>query len=75
MYGKILAPLDGSELAEHTLEHLRVLLKGCETPEVIILRVIEPLAAQTLSAFSRTSSPVLTEMENKNKLSLFLFST
>ncbi len=67
MYRKVLAPLDGSELAEHTLEHLKVLLKGCEAPEVIILRVIEPLPAQTLSTFSHTSSPILTEMENKNR--------
>lgn len=67
MYSKILAPLDGSELAEHTLEHIRVLLKGCDVPEVVIMRVIEPLPAQTLSAFSHTSSPVLTEMENKHR--------
>jgi len=42
MYNKILVPLDGSKLAEHILEHVKVLAKG-DSHEVILLRIIEPL--------------------------------
>jgi len=43
MYKKILAPLDGSELAEHVLDHVKAVAKGCHDPQVILLQVIEPL--------------------------------
>ena len=43
MYKKILAPLDGSQLAECTLAHTRAVAKGCQVPKVILLRVIEPI--------------------------------
>ena len=43
MYKKILVPLDGSELAEHVLEHVKAIAKGCQAPQVVLLQVIEPL--------------------------------
>ena len=43
MYKKILAPLDGSELSECSLKHIRAIATGCHVPEVILLRVIEPV--------------------------------
>jgi len=43
MYRKILAPLDGSEFSEHSLEHVKAVAKGCRAKEVVLLRVIEPL--------------------------------
>lgn len=43
MYKKILVPLDGSELAEHVLDHVKAVAKGCHDPQVILLQVIEPL--------------------------------
>ena len=43
MYSKVLAPLDGSELAECTLEHVKAISKGCGTQDVILLSVIEPI--------------------------------
>ncbi|MDD4984478.1 MAG: universal stress protein [Dehalococcoidales bacterium] len=42
MYKKILAPLDGSELSECTLRHLKAVAKGCQTPEVVLLYIVEP---------------------------------
>ncbi len=44
MYKKILAPLDGSEVAECTLAHTKAIAKGCKVPKVVLLRVIEPLS-------------------------------
>ena len=43
MYKKILVPLDGSELAECVLPHVEAIVKGCHVPEVIFLRVVEPV--------------------------------
>lgn len=42
MYQKILAPLDGSELAECVVEHIKAIAIGCHVPTVVLLRVIEP---------------------------------
>jgi nucleotide-binding universal stress UspA family protein len=44
MYKKIMVPLDGSELAECVLPHLETIVKGCESPEVIVVKVVEPLS-------------------------------
>jgi nucleotide-binding universal stress UspA family protein len=51
MYKKILAPLDGSELAERALEHVKTVIKGWRAPKVILLQVIPRPAhpAHTLS--------------------------
>ena len=41
MYKKILAPLDGSELSECSLSHLKAVANGCHVPDVVLLRVVE----------------------------------
>jgi nucleotide-binding universal stress UspA family protein len=43
MYKKILVPLDGSDLSEAVLDHVAAIAKGCQVPEVILIRVREPL--------------------------------
>jgi nucleotide-binding universal stress UspA family protein len=43
MYKKILVPLDGSDIAECALEHVKAIALGCNVPEVILFRVVEPL--------------------------------
>ena len=42
MYQKILAPLDGSELSESILRHVKTVATGCQVPEVVLLTVIQP---------------------------------
>jgi nucleotide-binding universal stress UspA family protein len=42
MYKRILVPLDGSELAECSLEHVKGIALGCHVPEVVLLGVVEP---------------------------------
>ncbi len=42
MYEKILVPLDGSELAECVLPHVKSIAEGCGVEEVVFLRVTEP---------------------------------
>jgi nucleotide-binding universal stress UspA family protein len=43
MYNKILAPLDGSNVAECALEHVKAVASGCRVPEVVLLTVLEPV--------------------------------
>ena len=44
MYKNIVAPLDGSELAECVLPHVATVARGCTTPpKVTLIRVVEPL--------------------------------
>lgn len=43
MYTKIMAPLDGSQLAECTFSHLDTILSGCGVKELVLVRVLEPL--------------------------------
>ena len=45
MYQKILVPLDGSELSECSLAHARAVAIGCHVPDLVLLRVVEPLSA------------------------------
>jgi nucleotide-binding universal stress UspA family protein len=42
MYKNILAPLDGSELSECSLDHVTAIAKGCQVPNVVLLHVLEP---------------------------------
>lgn len=44
MYKKIMVPLDGSKLAECVLPHLETIIKGCESPEVILVQAVEPIS-------------------------------
>ena len=43
MYKKILAPLDGSEFSERSLEHVKAIATGCHVPEVVLFGVVEPV--------------------------------
>ncbi len=52
MYKKILVPLDGSSIAECSLEHARILAKGCEATEVILLQAVEPITIEALGTLS-----------------------
>ncbi len=52
MYQKILAPMDGSELSECGLSHVRAIAGGCNVPEVILFMVYEPLPRSQLAAYT-----------------------
>ncbi len=45
MYKKILVPLDGSEMAECALEHVKNIAQSCCLPEIILLFVAEPVSS------------------------------
>jgi nucleotide-binding universal stress UspA family protein len=54
MYKKILAPVDGSAMGECTVEHIKEIAKGCNTPEVIFLFVVD-IALSGYWGFSEVS--------------------
>jgi nucleotide-binding universal stress UspA family protein len=52
MYKTILVPLDGSKLSESILEHVVAIVNGCEAPQVVLLRIREPLDKQVREKLS-----------------------
>ena len=50
MYKKILAPLDGSELADCALAHVRAIASGCQVPEVVLFGVVEPIHSSQIAS-------------------------
>ncbi len=63
MYKKILVPLDGSEFSECSLEHVKTIASGCRVPETVLLRVVEPLSAETVSALAIAGDDLLRKAE------------
>lgn len=63
MYKKILVPLDGSGFSECSLEHVKAIASGCRVPETILLRVVEPLSAEIVSALAMAGDDLLHKAE------------
>jgi nucleotide-binding universal stress UspA family protein len=68
MYTKILVPLDGSELAECSLEHLKQVAVVGGVTQVTLLRVIEPVSPGEATAWSSAGYTV-TEVHKKQMAS------
>ena len=69
----ILIPLDGSELAECALEHLKAIAIGCCVPEVVLLRVVEPTYA--VGDVLSDSEVMITELNNQIQKAAELYIT
>ena len=67
MYQKILIPLDGSDLAECSLEHAKAIAQGCNVADVIVFRGIEPLSTQTLSALAEAGGDSVGKARERNQ--------
>ena len=67
MYKKLLVPLDGSELSESALEHARAIASGCNVPEVVLLRVIEPIPPE---AYVETREDVIRNAQKRARASV-----
>jgi len=62
MYKKILVPLDGSPFSESSLEHVKAIARGCAVPEVVLLRVMEPIQATDMATFAQTGIDIVPYM-------------
>jgi nucleotide-binding universal stress UspA family protein len=67
MYQKILIPLDGSELAECSLEHAKTIVRACHLPDVIILHVVIPFSVQTMPALGEADDAALSRVREQNQ--------
>ncbi len=67
MYKKMLVPLDGSEFSECSLEHVKSIASGCNVPETVILRVVEPLSAESVAALAQAGDDLLSKAEEDTK--------
>jgi nucleotide-binding universal stress UspA family protein len=67
MYNKILVPLDGSQFSQCSLDHVRAIARGCKVPEVVLLRVIEPLSSSDIAGLARAGGNSITQLENANE--------
>ncbi len=67
MYTKILVPLDGSEMSESSLPHVKSIALGCGVPDVILLKVVEPVFNPEAEVTAKVGKDLLTQIENENK--------
>ena len=63
MYKKILVPLDGSDLAECSLAHVKAIATGCNVPEVILLRIIEPITSFDIGELAASNAKLASQVE------------
>lgn len=63
MYKKILVPLDGSQFSQCGLDQVRIIAKGLNVPDVIILRVVEPIADDDRSGLLELTAKSIPELE------------
>jgi nucleotide-binding universal stress UspA family protein len=61
MYEKILVPLDGSKLAECSLEHAKAIASCGDAPEVILLRAVEPMSFMDIATIAQSDSDAFTK--------------
>src|SRR4030043_2011493 len=66
MYKKILIPLDGSELAECSLEHAKAIAQACNVADVILFQVVEPFSIETLSALAEAGDDSIRRAREQN---------
>ena len=66
MYKKIMVPLDGSELAECVLPHVKSFVTGCQVGAIILTRVIEAAPISYRDAYEKDELD-LTKVEEQTK--------
>jgi nucleotide-binding universal stress UspA family protein len=64
MYKKILAPLDGSEFSECSLEHVKTIAQGCQVPDIVLLRVVEPIHAADMASYAEAGIDTVSLMRD-----------
>jgi nucleotide-binding universal stress UspA family protein len=67
MYKKILVPLDGSEISEMSLNHAKAIAKAFSVPEMILLRVVEPLSTLAVAELAGAGADWLSKAELMNE--------
>jgi nucleotide-binding universal stress UspA family protein len=66
MYKRILVPLDGSQLAECSLSHVKSIAAGCGVSEVVLLTVTEGNTLDNMQWVS-SQTQIISDVKEKNK--------
>ena len=69
MYHKVMVPLDGSELAECGLPHVKAIATGCEVEDVVFVSVLEPIRLPASEVSGVFSDEDLRRMSSEQKAS------
>lgn len=74
MYKKILVALDGSSLAECSLEHAKTIAKGCGVSEVILFQAVESVPAEAVAGLAKSGGDLLkrAELDNQQEAANYL---
>ena len=75
MYKKIMVPLDGSKLAETVLAHVETVVRGCDSPEVMLVQVVEPLTipyGREIAQFTSLEQVKAFETHQKSEAEIYL---
>jgi nucleotide-binding universal stress UspA family protein len=67
MYTKILVPLDGSQISQCVLSHVRTMALGLNLPQVTILRIVEPLPDDVRNGLVELGGEQIPALEEKRK--------
>ena len=67
MYRKILVPLDGSQLSQCVLPGVRILARSLAIPEVVVLRVVEPLPEDVRNGLVELGGEQILLLERKRR--------
>ena len=67
MYNKVLVPLDGSQFSQCSLDHVRAIARGCNVPEVVLLRVVEPLSSPDIAGLAQAEGNSIAQVESENE--------
>jgi nucleotide-binding universal stress UspA family protein len=67
MYNKVLVPMDGSQFGQCALDHVRAIGLGCKVPEIVLLRVVEPISSNEMAALAQAKGNAVAQAEKAHK--------
>ena len=65
MYQMILGPLDGSNVSECALNHIKAVAMGCQVPEVSLITVVGEPPVEFMESSSRAQTEAMAEQHRK----------
>jgi len=68
MYKKVLVPLDGSKLSESIIKDVVAVATGCHVPEVVLLKVREPMDSNVRAALDPEIAEELDQAYNNDSV-------
>ena len=67
MFKKVLVPLDGSQFSQCSLDYVRAIARGCNVPDITLLRVVEPLASTSTAGPAQAGGKSMAKLDSANE--------